>query len=84
MTVGGYVTGQSPATLWGAATLAACIGLPLTNGQALTYAVQQRNNKEHAVKSTGVVTLYESDGTTVKSTQTYADTATTADRSAMS
>jgi len=83
VTVGGYLSGQDPATLWGAASLAACTGLPATNGQALTYQVQQRNNKEHADKGTGVITLYENDGTTPKSTQTYASTAADADRSAM-
>ena len=84
LSVGGYQSGQDPATLWIASALASCIGLPTTNGQALTYMVQQRDNKEHADKNTGIVTLYENDGTTVKSTQTYSSTSTTADRSAMS
>jgi hypothetical protein len=83
MAVGGYASGQDPGTLFNAQALAACLGLPTTNGQALTYAVQQRNNKEHANKSTGVVTLYENDGTTAKSTQTYTSDATSADRTAM-
>ena len=92
--VGGNVTGSvgslatqaktDVAAAWAAATLAACTGLPTTNGQALTFVVQQRNNREHADKDTGIVQLFESDGVTVKSSQTYASTAATADRSAMS
>lgn len=80
--VGAYASGQDPNTLWQAGAMAACTGLPTTNGQALTYATQQRNNKEAFNKTTGVATLYENDGVTVKQTQTYTSDATSATRTA--
>jgi len=61
----------------------ACVGVPDTHGKALTYAVQQRKNKEKADKLGNLLVLYEDDGATIKHSQSLVNNTSEATRGAV-